>query len=202
MVNMYPINPTVNTFDGRFYATSQQSSDRILAHFDAEASVLVKSFKTSSDYLSISTLPFSFFSHLPVGGLTLRHLCEPKHTSDGHLTLRFDGVSAAQRALSVLSTHLVGCNLRLSADALHLSLPSLSSSRRTFLHNQLTLTLRRSLKTLKRTREIYIRRLNRSLHSSFDFRFATLNNFGSLTSAASSLISAVYAAAVLRLFPN
>lgn len=199
---MHFISSSTNSPNGRFHSFPHQSFVRILSHFDAEAAVLAKLFKASSDVISINFLQFTSFSNLSVGGVTLRNLCKPQQTSDGHLSLRFNNVSCAQRTLSTLTTSFSSCNFRLTADVIHISLPLLSASRRELLRSQLTISLRSTIQTLKRRRENSLRRMRSASITSGDSRLTALNNFESLSSAASSLISAVYAAAVSRLLSN
>ncbi|MGP1916294.1 MAG: hypothetical protein ACTS6G_02570 [Candidatus Hodgkinia cicadicola] len=186
-----------NNFSFRFHLFAQ-----VLTQFDAEAASLAKSFKTSSDSFSISSLPFSNFSTLSVGGVTLRNLCKPQQASGGHLILHFNNVWSAQHTVSILSTLLPICNLRLEAHILHLSLPSLSASRRTFLQAQLTFAFRSTIQTLKHVRAACARHIRSLSTSPSDSRFIALNNLESLSSAASSLIVSVYAKAASRLLYN
>ncbi|MGP1918376.1 MAG: hypothetical protein ACTS4U_01655 [Candidatus Hodgkinia cicadicola] len=199
---MSPINSSTNNPNGRFYSVSHQSFVQILSHFDIKAAVLANSFKSSSDLLSMNSLQFTFLSNLTIGGATLQNLCKPQQASDGHLILHFNNVSRAQRALSVLTTSIPSCNFRQTADVLHLSLPLLTASRRRLLRSQLTITLRSTIQTLKHTRENSLRRMRLVSFPSQDARLTALNNLESLSSAASSLIAALYAAAASRLRLN
>ncbi|MGP1905871.1 MAG: hypothetical protein ACTS46_00445 [Candidatus Hodgkinia cicadicola] len=193
------VNLTMNNFNGRFHSFSHQSFNQILSQFDTEAAFLINSFKATADSLSIASLPFRLFSTFPVGGVALRNLCKPQQASGGHLILHFNNVWTAKRTLSALSIFLPSCNFHLEERALHLSLPLLSASRRTILQTQLSLTFRNTNRTLRHTRTTFVRRMRLVPVSSFDFRLSALSNLEDLSSAASSLISAVYTSAASRL---
>ncbi|MGP1914538.1 MAG: hypothetical protein ACTS42_01865 [Candidatus Hodgkinia cicadicola] len=190
----------MNNFNNRFHLFPHQLFTQILTRFDVEAASLAKSFKTSSDSLSISSLSFSNFSTLSVGGVTLHNLCKSQQTSDGHLILHFNNVRSAQQTVSILSKLFPSCNFRLEAHILHLSLPLLSASRRTILRAQLTSALRSAIQTLKHMKATSARCIRLVPASSSDCYLIALNNLESLSSAASSLVAAVYTATVSRLF--